>query len=582
MLRASKTPSPPPQTASSLPLRSPPPISPPPLKRAKTRHLPTNEQRLALRTWWNDDSLGVRKHKDAIAWWKAQYGWDLSTSTCSDILSQRYAHLDEGELTKHQLSAKRTRKPQWETLEAALLEWQIRYDKHPNSGPTTGDLLRFKAAEFWQKLPEYNGKPIPIWSNGWLTRFKKRSGLKELRRHGEAGSAQIDDNTEKIMQEIRDEGKNYNADDIYNFDETGYYWKMKPDRSLTTFTTSGKKKEKARITVGLTCNATGTDKLPLWFIGTAARPNCFRSANLFGLEAIGAFWRYNKTAWMNHHIMKEYLLWLDMQMRVKGKRALLLMDNFSAHEVAVEQLMEAQQLTNTKIMWLPPNATSHHQPLDQGIIENWKTNTRKQFVMFMARTFDQGKDLSREMDVLRAIRWGISAWENDVLPRTIQNCWARSQAVDFGQFPLPNMDIWSDSQDSIDEIRQGIYRMRERGFLVDITSNVRDYISPYIEKVFDQAPDNLVDDIVAHYIQQDVVDSDEEEAIVVPPPPITYEEALKALHTLRRYEEENKYGDLELLRKLRQHERSIGERFFTSKQQVKLDRWFLSEKGGEF
>ena len=39
--------------------------------------------------------------------------------------------------------------------------------------------------------------------------------------------------------------------------------------------------------------------------------------------------------------------------------------------------------------------------------------------MFMAQTFDQGRDLSKEMHVLRAIRCGISAWENDVTPATI-------------------------------------------------------------------------------------------------------------------------------------------------------------------
>ena len=65
------------------------------------------------------------------------------------------------------------------------------------------------------------------------------------------------------MKEIRQECKKYTADCIYNTDETGYYWKMKPDQSLSTFEESGRKKDKARITVNLTCNALGTDRLPL-------------------------------------------------------------------------------------------------------------------------------------------------------------------------------------------------------------------------------------------------------------------------------------------------------------------------------
>jgi hypothetical protein len=89
--------------------------------------------------------------------------------------------------------------------------------------------------------------------------------------------------------------------------------------------------------------------------------------------------------------MKEYLLWFDQEMRIKGKKVLLLMDNFSAQELAVEQIEEEVKLTNTKVMWLPPNATSIHQPLDQGIIQNWKSYVKRQFVVFMARTSDEGK-----------------------------------------------------------------------------------------------------------------------------------------------------------------------------------------------
>jgi hypothetical protein len=254
--------------------------------------------------------------------------------------------------------------------------------------------------------------------------------------------------------------------------------------------------------------------------------------------------------------MKEYLLWFDQRMRSKGKKVLLLMDNFSAHELAAEQIENGVvKLTNTKVMWLPPNATSIYQPLDQGIIQNWKSYVKRQFVIFMARTFDEGKDLSKEMHVLRAIRWGISAWENDVTPATIQNCWARSQAVNFGQFPLPDFDIWTESQELVDDIRMWIYRMKQRVYLVEIP-NIHDYISPYAEQVTDNCPEDLVDDIVAQYTQEEIEEEGEEE-VLIPLPLVTHEEALNALHILRRYEEENQYNGLELLRQLQLHERDI-------------------------
>ena len=91
-------------------------------------------------------------------------------------------------------------------------------------------------------------------------------------------------------------------------------------------------------------------------------------------------------------------------MKKQGKYILLLMDNFSAYKVAVELLGGLDSLLNTKVMWLPPNATSIHQPLDQGIIQNWKAYIQHQFVTFIAQTFDNNKDLSKEIHILKAIR----------------------------------------------------------------------------------------------------------------------------------------------------------------------------------
>lgn len=327
-----------------------------PLRRASTptgirrnRTSATNQQRIELRRWWADDSYGKRDHKDAIHWFEQKFGRVLSTSTISDYLGWKFAHLDDQELSKYKLSSQRIRATEYEELEEALAEWQLRYDRHPDSGSITGDLLVFKAKEFWGKLPCYAGKEAPKFSNGWLDGFKNRYGIKERRRHGEGASAQVDDESEKIIEEIREQVKEYGPENTYNMDESGYYWKMKPDRSLSTFEAKGTKKAKARITANFCVNASGSDKLPPWFIGTSKRPNCFRAEHLIEIDHLGAVWRSNKSAWMTHYIMKEWLTWFDARMYKAGKRALLLMDNFSAHELAVVQMIEKGELKNTKV-----------------------------------------------------------------------------------------------------------------------------------------------------------------------------------------------------------------------------------------
>lgn len=119
------------------------------------------------------------------------------------------------------------------------------------------------------------------------------------RMKGDMVKADTGAETERIMQEIREAARNYEARDGYDFDETGKYWKMSPGRSLGT-QPSGQKFAKARITAGLTCNADGSDKPPIWFIGEAKRPNCFRDARIWGLESLGAFSRSSSTVWMNN------------------------------------------------------------------------------------------------------------------------------------------------------------------------------------------------------------------------------------------------------------------------------------------
>jgi hypothetical protein len=200
--------------------------------------------------------------------------------------------------------AKKARPAKWEVLEECLFEWEQRYEA--TGGTITGDVLRYKATELWTKLSEYAGLDCPVWSEGWLTRFKNRYHIKARRQFGEAASAEVGEESKRIMADIREEAAKYEARNIYNMDETAYLWKTTPDQSLATSQHSGGKKEKARVTAAMCCNATGTDQLPIWYIGKAARPTCFWSAQIQNLESLGATWRSNATAYMDHHIMLQW------------------------------------------------------------------------------------------------------------------------------------------------------------------------------------------------------------------------------------------------------------------------------------
>ena len=122
--------------------------------------------------------------------------------------------------------------------------------------------------------------------------------------------------------------------------------------------------------------------------------------------------------------------------------------------------------------------------------------------------------------------------------------------------------------------------MRQQGYIQDIP-NVRNYISPYSgpwnERVDDSGElNNLVNDIVAHNIQQEVdLEEEEGQAIKDPPLPVTHHEALAALYILRRYEEEYQWSDGELLIGLRRFERELGRRCNDTKKQSSIESFVI-------
>jgi hypothetical protein len=75
-----------------------------------------------------------------------------------------------------------------------------------------------------------------------------------------------------------------------------------PDCGLATKQMSGKKKEKFQITIGLACNADGSEKLNAIYIGKSKKPWCFKNQSP---EQRGFYYRNNKKAWMTATLFEE-------------------------------------------------------------------------------------------------------------------------------------------------------------------------------------------------------------------------------------------------------------------------------------
>ena len=84
---------------------------------------------------------------------------------------------------------------------------------------------------------------------------------------------------------------------------------------------------------------------------------------------------------------------------------------------------------------IPPNTTSQIQPLDLGIIQNFKIHYRKLLLRFVLSKIDDtnvtASQIVKSLSVLMAIRWVAEAWDS-VQEETIRKCFTKSGITGSG------------------------------------------------------------------------------------------------------------------------------------------------------
>ena len=162
-----------------------------------------------------------------------------------------------------------------------------------------------KASELHQKMDldsEFTA------SKGWLWRFCKCHGIRELSFQGEKLSADataIDPCKRKLHEVMGKEG--LTLEQLYNCDETELYYRMMQAKTLASRYENGAegmKKQKDRVTLMERSNATGNHRLPLVLIGKSANPRCFKNINK---DALPVKYCAQRSAWMNSSIFSDWL-----------------------------------------------------------------------------------------------------------------------------------------------------------------------------------------------------------------------------------------------------------------------------------
>ena len=108
-----------------------------------------------------------------------------------------------------------------------------------------------------------------------------------------------------------------------------------------------------RLTGSVVSNTMG-ENLPMFVIGKFAKPRCFSGGKSFPCR-----YRAQKPSWMD----------VDRKFASQGRKIALIIDNSPTHP-------EVDGLKAFELIFLPPNATSKKQSMDQDIISSLKAYYR--------------------------------------------------------------------------------------------------------------------------------------------------------------------------------------------------------------
>ncbi|CAI6363779.1 unnamed protein product [Macrosiphum euphorbiae] len=318
----------------------------------------------------------------------------IPSSTLSTILKNKTKILTNFKL---QPSRKKIKLSEFPNLDSSLFKWYVQC-KDSNL-PVSGPILKEKANIFAKSLGYTNFKN----STGWLDKWKKRNNI-TLRKpcSGNLSNLSVskDQHCFQWKNDILTIINEYSPNDIFNADETGIFYRCLPDStqqlSYGNDDCRDGKRSKERVTVLLCTNMSGTEKIKPLLIGKPTKPRCFR-----GIKSLPIDYESNPKAWMTAFLWNKWLKQFDEKLFMENRKIILFIDNCTAHVIV-------PNLKAITIKFFPTDSTSKLQPLDHGIIQNFKVFYRKEVLRKITSHIELQRTIS--IDLLQAVRITDKSW----------------------------------------------------------------------------------------------------------------------------------------------------------------------------
>ncbi|XP_035214767.1 tigger transposable element-derived protein 1-like, partial [Stegodyphus dumicola] len=360
---------------------------------------------------------------------------NLPTSTIRTIMKNKEKILSSATATTSSSATKitRSRNNIIEEMEKRLSIWID--DEIDRNMPLSQSIIMEKARRifYYIQAETIDKSETFVASRRWFNRFKHRNNLHNIKITGEAASGDTKAAAEFpaiLKKKIIEEG-NYPPELVFNVDETGLFWKRMPKRTFLSREEKrapGFKAAKDRLTLLLGGNASGDFKLKPLLIYHSKNPRAMKGISKSTLLVI---WESNKKSWITAKIFQDWFTEhfcpsVKRYCKIKKleQKALLLIDNAPSHPTNLSDLTTCIPV---EVVFLPPNTTALIQPMDQGVISNFKAYyLRRTFKQMFEKTDGEENQSIREFwknyNIVDAVENIGLSW-NEVTERSLKGVW---------------------------------------------------------------------------------------------------------------------------------------------------------------
>ena len=153
-------------------------------------------------------------------------------------------------------------------------------------------------------------------------------------------------------------------------------------------------------------------------IWKSKKPRCFKRLSDKSRAADVNYFDVPKS-WMTSDVMQAVLTRFNRKLFFEQRKVVLILDNATCHPIPI-----IDSFSQIKIIFLAKNTTSRLQPLDAGIIQNFKVKYRRRLVKYVLagiNEYSSATQIIKDVNILMAIWWAQEAWY-EVTGMTIKNC----------------------------------------------------------------------------------------------------------------------------------------------------------------